>query len=125
MAFMHNTLCSGGGGGDDDDVNENLSFSSSYEEDEASSFCGGAIVHGNLKASNILFTGTMEPCISEYGITTPPSVAAPSSGAAVLRTDVRVYDVLLLELLTGKATAADGAELARWVTAVIREEWTV
>lgn len=37
---------------------------------------------------------------------------------------MRVYDVLLLELLTGKATAADGAELARWVTAVIREEWT-
>ncbi|KAF2915955.1 hypothetical protein DAI22_09g080200 [Oryza sativa Japonica Group] len=116
MAFMHGALR--GGDGDGDGANANLSFSSSYEEDEA----GGAIAHGNLKASNILFTATMEPCISEYGVTAPPP---PSSApAAALRADVRAYGVLLLELLTGKATAADGAELSRWVTAVIREEWT-
>uniref|UniRef100_A0A0E0ERP3 Protein kinase domain-containing protein n=1 Tax=Oryza meridionalis TaxID=40149 RepID=A0A0E0ERP3_9ORYZ len=116
MAFMHDALR----GGDGDGANVNLSFSSSYEEnEEASSFGGGAIAHGNLKASNILFTATMEPCISEYGVTAPPP-PPPSA----LRADVRAYGVLLLELLTGKATAADGAELARWVTAVIREEWT-
>uniref|UniRef100_A0A0D9XD78 Protein kinase domain-containing protein n=1 Tax=Leersia perrieri TaxID=77586 RepID=A0A0D9XD78_9ORYZ len=106
MAFMHDALLDSG----------DLSFSSSAGD--ASSFVGGAIAHGNLKSSNILFTATMDPCISEYGIT---------AAAAGLRADVRAYGVLLLELLTGKPAAAsedDGAELARWVTSVIREEWT-
>jgi len=66
----------------------------------------------------------MDPCISEYGITAPPSAGRDS--AAAFRADVYAFGVLLLELLTGKATSAqgDGAELARWVTSVIREEWT-
>ncbi|XP_040383260.1 probable inactive receptor kinase At5g58300 [Oryza brachyantha] len=112
MAFMHDALRGDG-------ANANLSFS---EEDEASAFDGGAVAHGNLKASNVLFTAAMEPRISEYGVTAPPQSSAPSDAAA-LNADVRAYGVLLLELLTGKATA-DGAELARWVTSVIREEWT-
>ncbi|KAF0914826.1 hypothetical protein E2562_031929 [Oryza meyeriana var. granulata] len=117
MASMHDALRG-------DDGNLSLSFSSSVE-DEAAAVDGGAIAHGNLKASNILFMANMEPCISEYGVTAPPppSSSVPSDAAA-LRADVRAYGVLLLELLTGKATAADGAELARWVTFVIREEWT-
>uniref|UniRef100_J3MX27 Protein kinase domain-containing protein n=1 Tax=Oryza brachyantha TaxID=4533 RepID=J3MX27_ORYBR len=112
MAFMHDALRGDG-------ANANLSFS---EEDEASAFDGGAVAHGNLKASNVLFTAAMEPRISEYGVTAPPQSSAPSDAAAHCA-DVRAYGVLLLELLTGKATA-DGAELARWVTSVIREEWT-
>uniref|UniRef100_A0A0E0M0M0 Protein kinase domain-containing protein n=1 Tax=Oryza punctata TaxID=4537 RepID=A0A0E0M0M0_ORYPU len=118
MAFMHDALR-----GDGDGEDANLSFSSYSDEAEASAFGGDAIAHGNLKASNILFTATMEPCISEYGVTAPP-LPPSSAPSATLRADVRSYGVLLLELLTGKATAADGAELARWVTAVIREEWT-
>jgi hypothetical protein len=70
----------------------------------------------------------MEPCISEYGVIAPtlPPGAAGSSRSSGLRADVRAFGVLLLELLTGKATAAqgDGSELARWVTSVIQEEWT-
>ncbi|CAD6219509.1 unnamed protein product [Miscanthus lutarioriparius] len=110
MAFMHTTLRGGGA----------ASNSSSGEKAAAD----GPIAHGNLKASNVLFTAGMDPCISEYGITAPPSAGRDS--AAAFRADVYAFGVLLLELLTGKATSAqgDGAELARWVTSVIREEWT-
>jgi hypothetical protein len=110
MAFMHTTLRGGGAS----------SNSSSGEKAAAD----GPIAHGNLKASNVLFTAGMDPCISEYGITAPPSAGRDS--AAAFRADVHAFGVLLLELLTGKATSAqgDGAELARWVTSVIREEWT-
>ncbi|KAL6846079.1 hypothetical protein ACP4OV_023527 [Aristida adscensionis] len=116
MAFMHATLCGDGG----------ASSNSSSSGGEAGAAGDGPIAHGNLKASNILFTAGMDPCISEYGVTAPPPAGAAGGGGAALRADVRAFGVLLLELLTGKATAApsDGAELARWVTSVIREEWT-
>ncbi|EER96678.1 probable inactive receptor kinase At2g26730 [Sorghum bicolor] len=115
MAFMHTTLRGGGA----------TSNSPSGEKAAAD----GPIAHGNLKASNVLFTAGMDPCISEYGITTappPPAAGRDGGGAAAFRADVYAFGVLLLELLTGKATSAqgDGAELARWVTSVIREEWT-
>ncbi|CAL5074540.1 unnamed protein product [Urochloa decumbens] len=114
MAFMHTTLRGDGAS----------SNSSSGEETAAD----GPIAHGNLKASNVLFTAGMDPCISEYGVTAPPPPATIriDGAAAALRGDVRAFGVLLLELLTGKATSerGDGAELARWVTSVIREEWT-
>ncbi|CAN6204336.1 unnamed protein product [Urochloa humidicola] len=118
MAFMHTTLRGDG-------ANSNTSSSG----DEAAAAAGdGPIAHGNLKASNVLFTAGMDPCISEYGVTTAPAPPATGriDGAAALRADVRAFGVLLLELLTGKATSerGDGAELARWVTSVIREEWT-
>lgn len=112
MAFMHTSLRGDG------TSSSSSSSSSGYAAD-------GAIAHGNLKASNVLFTSGMEPCISEYGVTAAP-MPDGAGGSAALRADVRAFGVLLLELLTGKATAAqgDGAELARWVTSVIREEWT-
>ena len=110
MAFMHTTLRGGGA----------ASNSSSGEKAAAD----GPIAHGNLKASNVFFTAGMDPCISEYGITAPSSAGRDS--VAAFRADVYAFGVLLLELLMGKATSAqgDGAELARWVTSVIREEWT-
>ncbi|XP_062194276.1 probable inactive receptor kinase At2g26730 [Phragmites australis] len=116
MAFMHAALRGDG-------TSSNSNSPSSGEEEAAE---GGPIAHGNLKASNILFTAGMDPCISEYGVTAPPLPNYGASGSAALRADVRAFGVLLLELLTGKAAAAqgDGAELARWVTSVIREEWT-
>ncbi|TKW32946.1 hypothetical protein SEVIR_2G199900v4 [Setaria viridis] len=117
MAFMHTALGRYG-----------ASSNSSTSGEEAAA--DGPIAHGNLKASNVLFTAGMDPCISEYGVTAaaPPASRSASAGAAAaaLRADVRAFGVLLLELLTGKATSerGDGAELARWVTSVIREEWT-
>ncbi|CAL5088552.1 unnamed protein product [Urochloa decumbens] len=122
MAFMHTTLRGDG-----------ATSNSSSSGENAAAAADGPIAHGNLKASNVLFTAGMDPCISEYGITAPAPPAATSRGdgaaasaAAALRGDVRAFGVLLLELLTGKATSerGDGAELARWVTSVIREEWT-
>ncbi|KAF8688762.1 hypothetical protein HU200_042241 [Digitaria exilis] len=111
MAFMHTTLS-----GSDGATSNN---SPSSGDDAAAT--DGPIAHGNLKASNVLFTAGMDPCVSEYGVTSPAG-----GDAAALRGDVHAFGVLLLELLTGKATSArgDGAELARWVTSVIREEWT-
>ncbi|CAN6224304.1 unnamed protein product [Urochloa humidicola] len=116
MAFMHTTLRGDG-------ANSN---SSSSGEETAAAAADGPIAHGNLKATNILFTAGMDPCISEYGVTAPALPATSGAAAAAFRADVFAFGVLLLELLTGKATSerGDGAELARWVTSVIREEWT-
>ncbi|KAL0903262.1 hypothetical protein M5K25_027624 [Dendrobium thyrsiflorum] len=85
--------------------------------------------HGNLKASNILFSSAMEPLISEYGLRALPtnycqldSTAAddePFSTAA----DVYALGIIFLELLTGKPS--QGFDLAQWVHSVVREEWTV
>ncbi|PAN12218.1 hypothetical protein PAHAL_2G249800 [Panicum hallii] len=112
MAFLHTALRGDG-----------ASSNTSSSGEEAAAAGDGPIAHGNLKATNVLFTAGMDPCISEYGVTAP---APAASGDAALRGDVRAFGVLLLELLTGKAASArgDGSELARWVTSVIREEWT-
>ncbi|KAK8951254.1 putative inactive receptor kinase RLK902 [Platanthera zijinensis] len=89
--------------------------------------------HGNLKSSNILFSSSMEPLISEYGLTALPthrhqpnsdkaSVAAagePFSTSA----DSYAFGIILLELLTGRPS--HGFNLAQWVHSVVREEWTV
>lgn len=114
MAFMHSTLR-----GDGTTTNSNSNSISNSSSGEAAD---GPIAHGSLKTSNILFTANMDPCISEYGVTAP----LPPNNAAAFQADVRAFGVVLLELLTGKATVAqgDGAELARWVAAVVREEWT-
>jgi len=117
MAFMHTALRGDGASSNN---------TSSSGEEAAAAGSDGPIAHGNLKATNVLFTAGMDPCISEYGVTAPAGRPASGGGDAALRADVRAFGVLLLELLTGKATSArgDGSELARWVTSVIREEWT-
>ncbi|TQD78918.1 hypothetical protein C1H46_035526 [Malus baccata] len=57
------------------------------------------IPHGNLKLSNILLDDNDEPLISDFG-------------------------VILLELLTGKTVEGTGIDLPKWVTAMVKEEWT-
>ncbi|KAK8500231.1 hypothetical protein V6N13_076281 [Hibiscus sabdariffa] len=101
----------------------------------------GKVVHGNIKASNILLRPDEEACISDFGLnplfgnTTPPSRVAGYRAPEVLETrkvsfksDVYSFGVLLLELLTGKApnqaSLGEGIDLPRWVQSVVREEWT-
>jgi hypothetical protein len=106
MAFMHAALCGDG-------PNSSTPDSNSSSGEEAAAAADGPIAHGSFKASNILFTNGMGPCISEYGVTAPH--LPTTDGNAALQADVRAFGVVVLELLTGKATVAqgDGAELAR------------
>lgn len=96
------------------------------------------IPHGNLKSSNILFNKNMEPCISEYGlmlvegqeqkvgiIANNALQAAQEDYKAIFKVDTYDFGVILLELLTGRAALNEGLDLASWVVAVVREEWTV
>ncbi|KAI0512340.1 hypothetical protein KFK09_012979 [Dendrobium nobile] len=82
--------------------------------------------HGNLKSSNILLSSTMDPLISEYGLTALPTHREELAGKTEPfspSTDVYDLGVIFLELLTGKPS--HGFNLAQWVHSVVREEWTV
>lgn len=105
---------------------------------------GGKLIHGNIKASNIFLNSKEYGCLSDTGLATLMSPAsAPALRATGYRapeatdprkatpaSDVFSFGVLLLELLTGKnpTTHATGGEevvhLVRWVSSVVREEWT-
>ncbi|XAR50153.1 Non-specific serine/threonine protein kinase, partial [Bertholletia excelsa] len=95
------------------------------------------IAHGNLKSSNILLNGNLEPCISEYGltvvegshqlddcITSKDEQSGQDWAYSTLKVDIYGFGVVLLELLTGKLVQSSGVDLGKWVNAVVREEWT-
>ncbi|KAF7081714.1 hypothetical protein CFC21_085627 [Triticum aestivum] len=103
-----------------------------------------AIVHGNLKPSNVLLGPDFESCLTDYGLVPALHAAgADASSASLLYrapetrssssftapSDVYSFGVLLLELLTGRAPFPDlldqhgGAdEVAAWVRATREEE---
>ncbi|XP_047959030.1 probable inactive receptor kinase At2g26730 [Salvia hispanica] len=96
------------------------------------------IPHGNLKSSNILLNKNMEPSISEYGLMLDQSQdqkggilangalqEAQEDYKAIFKVDSYAFGVVLLELLTGRMVLTEGLDLATWVVAVVREEWTV
>lgn len=103
----------------------------------------GKLVHGNIKSSNILLNSQQYGCVSDIGLSSITSpLALPIARNAGYRapeiidtrratqaSDVYSFGVFLLELLTAKSPIhnAGGDEvmsLVRWVTSVVREEWT-
>ncbi|XP_073295978.1 probable inactive receptor kinase At2g26730 [Primulina huaijiensis] len=89
------------------------------------------IPHGNLKSSNILLNNNMEPCISEYGLMLVDQQVSDTTRGheegnyMLFKADTYAFGVILLELLTGRHLLNNGIDLASWVLAVVREEWTV
>ncbi|XP_052200219.1 probable inactive receptor kinase At2g26730 [Diospyros lotus] len=102
----------------------------------------GKIVHGNIKASNVLLRQDHDGAVADFGLnslfgapTSPVRVAGYRAPEALeirkvtFKSDVYSFGVLLLELLTGKAPnqaslGEEGIDLPRWVQSVVREEWT-
>ncbi|MFS7991525.1 putative protein kinase RLK-Pelle-LRR-III family [Helianthus anomalus] len=105
----------------------------------------GKVVHGNIKASNILLKQdtNRDALVSDFGLNTLfGGLTSPNNRVtgyrapellearkATFKSDVYSFGVLLLELLTGKAPnqaslGEEGIDLPRWVQSVVREEWT-
>ena len=101
------------------------------------------MVHGNVKASNVLLGASPDAAaVSDYGLAALFGGAWPSrrvagyrapevveTRRASMKSDVYSFGVVLLELLTGKApnqaaAGEEGVDLPRWVQSVVREEWT-
>ncbi|KAJ8766557.1 hypothetical protein K2173_023804 [Erythroxylum novogranatense] len=92
------------------------------------------IPHGNLRLSNILLDDNQAPLISEYGflklLDLSRSYLFPSHGYTAPERglseqgDVYSFGVILLELLTGKAVEISGIDLPKWVSSMVKEEWT-
>ncbi|MED6123229.1 hypothetical protein PIB30_047191 [Stylosanthes scabra] len=102
---------------------------------------GRKFVHGNIKSSNVLLSGDLQGCISDFGLAPLTSFSASIRSPGYLapevietrkstqKSDVYSFGVLLLEMLTGKTPVQysghdDVVDLPRWVQSVVREEWT-
>lgn len=104
---------------------------------------GGKLAHGNIKSSNIFLNSEGFGCVSDVALAPLMNqiplplmrisgYRAPEitdSRKPTQASDVYGFGVLLLELLTGKspmhATSGDEmVHLVRWVSSVVREEWT-
>ncbi|CAN4105325.1 unnamed protein product [Withania somnifera] len=103
---------------------------------------GVKFTHRNIKSSNVLLTGDLDGCISDFGLTPlmnyisykyrcagyrAPEVIETRKGTQ--KSDVYSFGVLLLEMLTGKSPLPlsgqdEIVDLPRWVRSVVREEWT-
>lgn len=100
--------------------------------------------HGHLKSSNVLLDKNFEPVLSDYALAPVinkthahqfmiayKSPEFSNSDNTTKKTDVWSLGILILELLTGKFPAnylqqvkGANADLATWVSSVVREEWT-
>ncbi|KAI9117219.1 hypothetical protein K1719_011385 [Acacia pycnantha] len=107
--------------------------------------CTPKIVHSNIKSSNILLDGNLEPHVSDFGLsklladkdTNVTTVVAGTfgymapeyleSGRATMKSDVYSFGVLLLELVTGKRPtdtyfAKQGLNVVGWMNMLLREK---
>ncbi|KAK2659256.1 hypothetical protein Ddye_005789 [Dipteronia dyeriana] len=100
--------------------------------------------HGHLKSSNVVLDKSFEPLLTDYALVQVMNkehaqaqmVAYKSPeftqvGRTTRKTDVWSLGILTLEMLTGKFPAnylkqgkGVNADLASWVSSVVREEWT-
>lgn len=98
--------------------------------------------HGNLKSTNVLYTGNNTVVVSDYGLAA--IIALPIAAQRMVaykspeyqslkrvskKSDVWSYGSLLLELLTGRipshtAPEGNGVDICSWVHRAVREEWT-
>ncbi|CAL9050049.1 unnamed protein product [Musa banksii] len=101
------------------------------------------VPHGHLKSSNVLLDLSFEPILTDYALAPVMNKAHASElmvaykspecaqhGKPSTKSDVWSLGILMLEILTGRFPANHlrpgraGTDLAKWVSSVIREEWT-
>jgi Leucine-rich repeat (LRR) protein len=106
--------------------------------------CIPQIVHRDVKASSIYFDCTMEPRLSDFGLSmiagtstdndplhhspgyTPPEFSISENAMATAKSDVYSFGVVLFELVTGKKPVGDEypdqkeANLVNWARAMVK-----
>ncbi|KAG0612755.1 hypothetical protein M758_6G049300 [Ceratodon purpureus] len=103
------------------------------------SFTRTSFVHGDLKASNILFNSSMEARIADFGTNrllsshglgvgasiaygyTAPELAESTDHGGTIKGDVYSFGIILLEMISGRSprSLAAGQRLPQWIRASI------